>query len=299
MTPDCAYYYYLMSHRSKSVIYKPTTHQRRRTLLKMQGGLDLYKDIQKNGLLAPLEFYAKDGNLILFRGYRRLVILHLLGIETVAARVHRTELTAKKVTDAYTIVPGSINALGAAQFAAHAGRATDKYYVHNYLDTYDRVIGHLRARKIKILEFGILRGASVLLWQTAFPRAEIIGVDKNVTTWKRFAPEDLDRVKILVGKQEDAAFLKSQVMGRGPFNVIMDDCGHDPAGQLACFHTMWPALAPSGFYIIEDCYRSFLPGHNGANVPRTLADGVDRLYEDYGFKSIQLYNNLCIVQKGR
>ena len=291
------YYHYLMSHRSKNVIYTPDTKARERTFKKMRAGLALYQDIEKNGLLAPLEFYARDGALYLFRGYRRLVILHLLGIETVAARIHKDERAAKHLTPAFDIRPDTINALGAAQFAAHSGQATDKYYVHNYLEIYDRLFGHLRDRKITFLEVGILKGASMALWRQAFARARLVGVDKNLTTWKQFAA-DLENTKILVGNTADARFLTGQVIPAGPFDIIIDDGNHDPAAQMALFNTLWPAVNTHGFYIIEDCYMSYQPGHDGAQVPAELAARVAEIYTGFAVQSIQLFYNMCIIQKG-
>jgi len=48
---------------------------------KVENGINLYYDIKKNGMLNPLGVIIEDGNFIIYRGCRRLVILHVLGVE--------------------------------------------------------------------------------------------------------------------------------------------------------------------------------------------------------------------------
>jgi len=292
------YYNYLISHRSKSVRYEVDKKDRVRTLKKMQRGLNLCDDIEKNGLLAPLEFYQKDGNIILFRGYRRLAILKHLGVEFAAARVHINEKTAKYVAAPFTLQSGTINELGARQFAELGGEATDKYYVHNYLQIYDRYFEPLRNRRIKLLEFGILKGASVRVWHEAFKKAQIYGADKNETIWQKYTG-GLDRFTALVGNQRDPHFIERRVKTCGKFDIIIDDASHNPSDQSALINALWPSLNAGGFYVVEDTYKSYLERHrNGPNVPQELAGRVNQIYTDHGLAAIHLYYNLCIIQKG-
>ena len=125
----------------------------------------------------------------------------------------------------------------------------------------------------------------------------IYGADKNQTLWRKYT-QDLDRVQVMVGNQNDRQFLKGPGSGAGPYDVIIDDCGHQPEAQLDCFKTMWPALKSGGYYIIEDCYRSYKPDFTGTRVPAAVADMVASIYRNFGVLSIQLHYNLCIVQKG-
>jgi len=293
---ETQYFHYLVGHGSKSVRHGIGDDEKERILRKMRRGLGLYDDIEKNGLRAPLEFYQADNKLILFRGYRRLVILKRLGVKHVAARVHKTEQTAKTFAAPYRIAKNSINELGADQFAKYGGHATDKYYVHNYLEIYDRVLGHLRKSRIKLLEIGLLRGASLRLWHRAFPKAQIFGIDKNKTTWQQMT-KDLDRVEVFVGMQEDVALLQ-RVARQGQFDIIIDDCGHQPASQLATFENLWGSLKPGGVYVIEDCYRSYKPDYAGPNAPQVLAAMVKEIYCGHGVAAVQFYYNLCIIEKG-
>ncbi|RLJ04011.1 MAG: hypothetical protein DRP08_02595 [Candidatus Aenigmatarchaeota archaeon] len=289
------YYNYLMSHRMKrprEITDRDIQHVRR----KMKNARKLYADIKENGLMAPLEFYRKRGNIILFRGYRRLAILKELGYKKVSARVHINEETAKRFAPGYSWQPGSIAEIGARQFAKHGGMATDKHYVHNYLPIYDNLFAPLRRRRVKIIEIGLLYGASLALWHQAFPKAQIFGLDKNRTVWQRMI-KGLDRIKVFVGMQEDERIL-AKVAASGPYDIIIDDCGHNPESQWTSFKALWPRLNPGGYYVIEDCYRSFKKGYDGFNLPMEMAGWVESIYNSHEVGSLQFYYNLCIVQKG-
>jgi hypothetical protein len=216
-------------------------------------------------------------------------------MKRVAGRVAKNEDLAKRYVKPYQWKSGSIAELGAKQYAKLVGHATDKHYVHNYLPIYDALFGELRGKKIKILEIGLLEGASLALWHEAFPKAMIFGLDIT-DKWRKFAG-GLDRVKVFQGDQTDKVVLSS-VAAAGPYDVIIDDCGHKPDQQWASFCAMWDALNPSGWYVIEDCYHSFMPGYSGRNVPMEFAKWVPSIYETFEVKSIQFHYNLCAVQKG-
>ena len=230
--------------------------------------------------------------------------MHKLGIETATIRVFKTKLDVRRWNPApepwhHETGNGfkSINHLGMEQFAELGGLSTDKYWVHGYLDIYDKLFGKLRNQKIKILELGLLHGASLKLWHQAFPKAQIYGVDKDYTRWQRFT-KDLDRITVCTGRQEDVEFLKDKVIPNGKFDIIIDDCGHKPNSQMVSFKTLWPSLRNHGFYVVEDCHHSYDPRYKGINLPRELSAWVDRLYTDYTILSLQFFYNLCVIEKG-
>ena len=47
----------------------------------IQDGINLYHNIKENGMLNPIGIIIENGNMIIYRGCRRLVILHVLGVE--------------------------------------------------------------------------------------------------------------------------------------------------------------------------------------------------------------------------
>jgi len=60
---------------------------KRHVLNIMKNGINLFHDIKKNGLKTPLEFHIYNSRLCLFKGGRRLVILKILGHETVPSLI--------------------------------------------------------------------------------------------------------------------------------------------------------------------------------------------------------------------
>jgi len=288
---------------------EPTLKQkgRAKALEKLSDAIALYEDIEAHGLKSPLTCYGTRGEgrrLALVRGGRRLVILHLLGIETAVLRIFQTKADWRR-WDAHTDQwqapvgerPETIHKLAMEQFRRHGGCATDKYWVHGYTPIYDQVLGHLQCRRLKLLEIGIFRGASLALWHAAFPWAKIYGIDKNATRHRKMT-RGLDRITTWMGRQEDTDFLREQVIPSGPYDIVIDDCGHVPANQWATFESLWPAVARQGYYIIEDCWHSYHDADNETNVPRNLSTWVDRIYTKHRVLSVQFFYNLVIVQKG-
>jgi len=276
-----------------------TKRGRKRIIRKFNDSIQLYHSIKRDGLKCPLEAYNQDGNLILFKGYRRLVILHKLNYGTVPILLHKNIDTAKRLPprfDKRLCQPGSLVELGQKQFQKHGWRATDKYWSNVYLPIYDTLFGQLRRKKnTKILEFGVLRGASLALWKQAFPRATVYGVDKSNKKWQEFT-SGVKGIKVLVGRQEDQAFLKREVISKGPFNIIVDDCDHNPDMQWDLFQTMWPSVVSLGYYIMEDCWRSYMAPH--PNTVEKLFPFIERIYSDQTVMSVQFHYNLCIIRKG-
>jgi len=298
------YHQYLVTHLSRN--YLPQTQDvfikkwDKYIIKKFRSGINLFNSIKKKGMLSPLEFYHQDNKLILWRGYRRLVVIKKLGFKRAPVCMYKNPETCKQLPKRFVYRKKrdikTIQMLAAEQFAGHQLGATDKHWVHEYTVIYDNLFKNMRNGRIKLLEFGVLRGASLKLWHDAFPKGRIYGVDKNVSSWKEFT-RGLKRIKVFVGMQEDVNFL-NKVSRHGKFSIILDDCGHQPEQQVTLFNRMWPSLAPHGYYIIEDCFRSYLPKNKGKNVPEEMTKFVKNIYTDFKVLSVQFYYNLCVIQKG-
>lgn len=296
------YYYYLGTHLQKQFLPEKMSSLMR----KWQGHLDrkfkdsvnLFYSMRKNGLFRPLEFYNDNGHMYLWKGYRRLVALKSLGYKTVPGLVHLHK--GLKILPAHfppKVKSNSIDEIGQSQFIKYGWKATDKYWVHGYTQVYDKLFDDLRLKKIKILEFGALRGASLRMWHDAFPKAWVYGVDKNKTRHKEFT-QGLKRIKVFIGRQENINFI-NKIKKHGPFDIIIDDCSHDPNFQWNLFKEMWESVAKAGYYIIEDTYRSYLPKYEKErNIPREFSSWVDAIYTNQEVLSVQLFYNMCVVRKG-
>ena len=281
-------------------IEKTPAYAHKRGMELMREWPSLYNDIKENGLKHPLDMYRRGKDKMVFcRGWRRFVImsvLHKRGLRDfskVPVRVYkRKEIFLKYKPSSEPIAKDSIHYLGMKQFGELDVYATDKYWVHGYTKWYDRHFSHLRDKKVKLLEIGVLRGASLLLWRAAFPKGSIYGIDKNMVLWRR-----QKKIKVFVGRQEDEGFIQSQVVPSGPYDIIIDDGGHSPAEQLASFEQLWPHVTPNGYYVIEDLHRNWLSKPVMMNKIKEIAEQVTATAENFEFSEVACYYNICFVRK--
>jgi hypothetical protein len=122
---------------------------------------------------------------------------------------------------------------------------------NRYLDRYDPILAPWVDQKITLLELGVYRGGSLLLWRDYFPLATIIGID--IALPREFKPGA--RIRLFEGSQADPQFLSrvaDEVAPEG-FDIIIDDASH--LGELtktAFWHLFDNHLKPNGLYVIED-----------------------------------------------
>jgi len=302
------YYDYMIDHLNPADRVPIITDKGKKHVIKqLRDVINLYTDIKNNGLKAPLDFWREGKtDLVLHRGGRRLEILKLLGYKSVPARVFKSKAVFRifcpdRSWKKGPIDPNSIHELAVRQFVKLAHRATDKYWVHGYTKQYDTNIGHYRNLPVKLLEIGVHRGASLLLWHEAFPKAQIFGLDKNPDIWKPYL-SDKDRIKVFVGWQEDEEFLNSQVEPAGPFDIIIDDGGHKPEQQVATFKRLWPLLNEHGMYVIEDLHGNYW-AKRAPKGPLMIQKMQEMLADMYGVnnlpevRSMVGYYNICFIEK--
>lgn len=168
---------------------------------------------------------------------------------------------------------------------------TDKASYHQYLDFYEK---NLPDRKFKgrLLEIGILQGASIKMWHEYYPNAEIVGVDID----HRHAI-DVPGAKMLVAD----ATKSYDVEPLGMFDIIIDDGSHFTADQQDSFNLLYyKQLNKGGYYIIEDLHTSLLPQY--INSERTTIEFL----EDLGIKVLyfrrqeDLVDSMtCIIRAGQ
>jgi len=113
---------------------------------------------------------------------------------------------------------------------------------HNYGPIYQYWIKHLPTPK-KILEIGVLKGASILAWKEIFPNAEIHGLD----LFEENPIPDIEGVKFWKGSQTDQEIL--HLLRKENYNWIIDDGSHNTRDVMVSFFS----LAKEGcHYFIED-----------------------------------------------
>jgi len=117
----------------------------------------------------------------------------------------------------------------------------------SYTLLYEKLFSPLRDQPIRLLELGVAKGYSLLMWEEYFSDGKIFGIDINPATMLH-----TDRIQTFCGPQSDLAFLSVISPDLYPLDIIIDDGGHTREQQSASFRMLWNVLAPGGFYAIED-----------------------------------------------
>jgi O-antigen biosynthesis protein len=143
-------------------------------------------------------------------------------------------------------------------FESNQGRLIHKWT--HYFDIYDRHFSRFRNTDVHILEIGIYHGGSLQMWRDYFgPHAKIIGIDIDPRC-KEFEEEGTD---ILIGSQEDRAFL-AQVRAQYPrIDILLDDGGHTMRQQIVTFEELFPHVRQNGVYLCEDLHTSYWQSYQG------------------------------------
>lgn len=125
---------------------------------------------------------------------------------------------------------------------------TDK---QQYWKNYDEFFRPLVGKEISLLELGVHKGGSLLLWHDYFENAIIVGLDVN--------PVQIDnptgRIYVYQGLQQDAVLLDriGQEMAPNGFDVIIDDASHvGDITRISFWHLFYHWLKFGGIYVIED-----------------------------------------------
>ena len=165
---------------------------------------------------------------------------------------------------------------------------------HDYLNWYERFISDFRDKPAWIFEMGVFGGDSLRMWRDFFPLGNIIGLDL-VPEAKQYSEE---RIIVETGDQSDSDVLNAVMDKYGPFDVIIDDAGHDPAAQLFSFKYLFPAMSAGGYYLLEDIWIpevvNFFADLGAAVVQLGSTNNLARLCE-----TISFHREAVIIQRNR
>lgn len=190
-------------------------------------------------------------------------------------------------------------------FAANTGRIVHKWL--HYLPIYERHLATRRGTEFRMLEIGVYKGGSLQMWREYFgARAIICGVDIDPDC---AAYADAPN-RVMIGSQDDAAFLDVVVGSMGGVDVVLDDGSHIGRHQIASFNALWPRLPAGGLYIIEDTHTAYWPGHceGGYRRPgtavefvKTLIDDMHHWYHGRGGRddvgAVHVYDSIVVIEK--
>lgn len=121
---------------------------------------------------------------------------------------------------------------------------------HNYVDMfYDTICAPMREIATAVLEIGIYKGHSHLLWDMYFTKAKIYGIDISPN------PYPNHNKTILYGHTDAySTFTVQWFKGLEPdgYDLIVDDGPHIYNTQLFCFQNYWDLVKRNGYLVIED-----------------------------------------------
>lgn len=135
---------------------------------------------------------------------------------------------------------------------------------HNYHKHYAPRFNPIRHKVKKVLEIGVFRGHSMLMWQDYFPNAEIHGVDidyspHNFGLNAKDICKDQPRIKLYEMDACNPLFFKHIERNIGnDFDIIIDDGSHHPYHQLWALANYIELVKDGGYFAVEDVFMSNL-----------------------------------------
>ncbi len=143
-------------------------------------------------------------------------------------------------------------------FKNNTGKLIHKW--QHYFEIYDRHFSRYRGKEVHIVEFGIFQGGSLQMWKDYFgPKAKIYGVDIN----PHCKQLEEKQVEVMIGDQEDRAFLKTIAAKVPRIDILIEDGGHTMKQQIHTFEELYPYVAEDGIYLCEDTHTSYWKGFGG------------------------------------
>ena len=143
-------------------------------------------------------------------------------------------------------------------FTENSGNLIHKWM--HYFEIYDRHFSKYRGTDVHLVEFGVNHGGSLQMWADYFgPGARIYGIDINpgCTVLEQGA------IEILIGDQEDRAFLRSVAERIPRIDILIDDGGHTMRQQIHTFEELFDHVDSHGVYLCEDMHTSYWPRFGG------------------------------------
>lgn len=132
--------------------------------------------------------------------------------------------------------------------------------IHNYGRQYDNLFQKYKNKRVKILELGVQKGQSLLVYKEYFKNYQLIlGVDIDEKC-KQF--EDINsNIHIEIGNLSSDNFYE-QIKKYGKFDIIIDDASHQCVDMIKSFEYLWECVEDDGIYIIEDTNVYNTPYYN-------------------------------------
>ena len=146
-------------------------------------------------------------------------------------------------------------------FFQHDAKLIDKW--EQYLSIYEVELGAFveRGLPVRLLEVGVQNGGSLELWAKYLPLgSSVLGIDIDA----RVGLLSFTHAAITVAVADATnATQMERLLGEQTFDIIIDDGSHLAADVISAFRILYPRLAPSGRYVVEDLHTSYWPTYGG------------------------------------
>lgn len=138
-----------------------------------------------------------------------------------------------------------------------SGSGTDKATNHSYVPVYEKIFEPLRDTPVRMLEVGVMSGASLRVWDEYFTHGdkEIHGVDIR-PDWLIY---EVKNYHVLDATHPAAA----EVLG-GTWDIVIDDGSHIPYHQIKTLEIFGQRIRPNGYYVVEDIINMDVAAHLAA-----------------------------------
>ena len=157
----------------------------------------------------------------------------------------------------------------------------DKRIIHkwkHYFPIYERHFNDFVYKPVTFIEIGCGVGGSLQMWKRYFgPHARIAGIDINPAC-KAF---EEDQIEVRIGDQSDEKLLQSLVDEFGAPDIVLDDGSHMMSHIIASFHGLYPRMAKSGVYMVEDLHSAYWDEYEGGlRKPSTFIELCKNLIDE-------------------
>src|ERR1700722_15748202 len=134
---------------------------------------------------------------------------------------------------------------------------------HGYTEYYFKHFSSIKNEKLKILEIGVHKGASLNMWADFFSNSQIYGIDDG-SSGDLCKEYENHRIHFREGNQTNNEFLSKLVNEVESFDIIFDDGSHYSSDIIHTFKYLFRsnALKSLGWYVIEDLQCSYPPYTN-------------------------------------
>ena len=126
-----------------------------------------------------------------------------------------------------------------------------------FFSFYEELFPLIKETTKTILEIGIRRGGSLVIWNDFFGATAVYGLEANPKFIRRVDNLNRPNIHAVHLNQTDKKGMTEFAKSVGSFDLIIDDGSHMVGDQLISFEILWPFLRRGGYYCIEDMQSSF------------------------------------------